>query len=110
LGGTPNLNPAEVANRSATQVREGETLVDMIKENLVAERIAVETYREMIRYFAEKRSDDAVIMERVLAQGREHANDHARSSRRPRGPADARALTGRRGSGLPFSNGAERLD
>src|SRR6266481_4877463 len=51
LGGKPNLNPDGIMSRSATEYVEGENLIEMIKENLVAERIAVETYREMVRYF-----------------------------------------------------------
>lgn len=75
LGGKPNLNPAEVPHRAATQYVEGQTLVDMIKENLIAERIAVETYRDMIRYFAENDPTTRIILERVLAQEEEHANE-----------------------------------
>jgi len=47
----------------------------MIKEDLIAERIAVETYREMVRYFGEKDPTTRIIMERILAQAEEHAND-----------------------------------
>ena len=54
---------------------EGENLVDMIKENLIAERIAIETYREMVRYFGDKDSTTRVMLERILAQEEEHAND-----------------------------------
>ena len=54
---------------------EGENLVDMIKENLIAERIAIETYREMVRYFGEKDPSTRVVLERILAQEEEHAND-----------------------------------
>src|SRR5207244_1110630 len=50
LGGKPNLNPEGVGSRAASQYAEGENLVDMIKEDLVAERIAIETYRELVRY------------------------------------------------------------
>jgi len=75
LGGKPNMNPDEVSGRSSTQYVEGQSLVDMIKENLVAERIAVETYRDMIRYFAEKDPTTRVLLEKVLAQEEEHAND-----------------------------------
>jgi bacterioferritin len=75
LGGKPNMNPEEASFRAATEYREGEDLVDMIKENLVAERIAVETYRDMVRYFAEKDPTTRVLLERVLAQEEEHAND-----------------------------------
>jgi bacterioferritin len=49
--------------------------LDMIKENLIAERIAIETYREMVRYFGEKDPTTRVILERILAQEEEHAND-----------------------------------
>ena len=75
LGGKPDLNPDGVGERAASQYVEGTNLVDMIKENLVAERIAVETYRDMIRYFAEKDPTTRVLLERVLAQEEEHAND-----------------------------------
>src|SRR5262249_809383 len=54
LGGKPNMNPAGLAERSSSQYVEGENLVDMIRENLIAERIAIETYRDMIRFFADK--------------------------------------------------------
>ena len=50
-------------------------LVDMIEENLVAERIAVETYRDLIRYFGDKDPTTRVVLERILAQEEEHAND-----------------------------------
>src|SRR6476646_3770245 len=49
LGGKPNLNPDGVGSRAASEYVEGENLVDMIKEDLVAERIAIETYRDMVR-------------------------------------------------------------
>jgi bacterioferritin len=75
LGGKPNMNPDELTHRSSTQYVEGHDLVEMIKENLVAERIAVETYRDMIRYFAEKDPTTRVLLERVLAQEEEHANE-----------------------------------
>ncbi len=75
LGGRPDLNPEGVASRSATEYVEGENLVDMIKENLIAERIAIETYREMVRYFNEKDPTTRVVLERILAQEEEHAND-----------------------------------
>lgn len=75
LGGKPNLDPDGVTGRAASQYVEGENLVDMIKENLVAERIAVEIYRDMIRHFADKDPTTRVILERVLAQEEEHADD-----------------------------------
>jgi len=75
LGGKPNLNPDNLLSRAATEFVEGENLVDMIKENLVAERIAVETYRDMVRYFGDKDPTTRVMLERILAQEEEHAND-----------------------------------
>lgn len=75
LGGVPNLNPEGLAARSATQYVVGANLVDMIKENLVAERIVIEIYREMIRYFADKDPTSRVLVERVLAEEEDHADD-----------------------------------
>jgi len=75
LGGKPDMNPDGLSSRAASEYVEGENLVDMIKENLVAERIAIETYREMVRYFGEKDPTTRVLLERILAQEEEHAND-----------------------------------
>ena len=75
LGGKPDLNPEGIISRAATEYVEGANLVDMIKENLVAERIAIETYREMVRYFGDKDPTTRVVLERILAQEEEHAND-----------------------------------
>ena len=75
LGGRPDLNPDGVGARAASEYVEGENLVDMIKENLIAERIAIETYRDMVRYFGDKDSTTRVLLERILAQEEEHAND-----------------------------------
>jgi bacterioferritin len=75
LGGKPNFNPEGLASRSASQYVEGGNLVDMIKENLIAERIACEHYRELIRYFADKDPTTRVMMESILTNEEEHAND-----------------------------------
>jgi bacterioferritin len=75
LGGKPDMNPEGLMSRAATEYVEGANLVDMIKENLVAERIAVETYREMVRYFADNDPTTRVVIERILAQEEKHAND-----------------------------------
>ncbi|MBV9760172.1 MAG: ferritin-like domain-containing protein [Acidobacteriaceae bacterium] len=75
LGGTPNFNPEGLATRSASQYVEGANLVEMIKENLVAERIACEHYRELIRFFADKDPTTRVMMEGILTNEEEHAND-----------------------------------
>lgn len=75
LGGKPNFNPEGLASRSASQYVEGENLIEMIKEDLVAERIAIETYREMIRYFSDHDPTTRLLLEKILAQEEEHAND-----------------------------------
>jgi bacterioferritin len=75
LGGNPNFDPDGLATRAASEYGGAETLVDMIKENLIAERIAVDHYRELIRYFAEKDPTTRVMLEGILATEEEHAND-----------------------------------
>ncbi len=75
LGATPNFNPEGLATRSASQYVECDTLVDMIKENLVAERIACEHYTELIRFFGDKDPTTRVLMESILKKEEEHAND-----------------------------------
>jgi bacterioferritin len=75
LGGSPNFSPEGLLSRSASQYVEGANLVEMIKENLVAERIACEHYRELIRYFADKDPTTRVMMEGILTNEEEHAND-----------------------------------
>jgi bacterioferritin len=75
LGGTPNFNPEGLATRSASQYTVGANLVEMIRENLIAERIACEHYRELIRFFADKDPTTRVMMESILSKEEEHAND-----------------------------------
>jgi bacterioferritin len=75
LGGKPNMNPEGILTRSHSEYVEGDTLVDMIKENLIAERIAIESYREMIKYFGESDPSSRRLMESILAKEEEHAND-----------------------------------
>jgi bacterioferritin len=75
LGGKPNFNPEGLTARSATQFVEGNSLLNMIEENLVAERIAIETYREMVRYFANHDPTTRKMLETILAKEEEHAND-----------------------------------
>ncbi len=76
LGGKPNMNPAGLETRSASQYGgDAETLVDMIKENLIAERIAIEHYSELIRFFGDRDPGTRVMLERILLVEEEHAND-----------------------------------
>jgi bacterioferritin len=75
LGGTPNFNPEGLLSRSASQYIEGADLVDMIKENLVAERIAVDHYRELIRYFGNDDPGTKSMLQEILRKEEEHADD-----------------------------------
>jgi bacterioferritin len=75
LGGEPDLNPATLLERSHAEYVEANTLEDMIKENLVAERIAIDSYREMIQYFSDKDPTSRRLMEEILAVEEEHAED-----------------------------------
>jgi bacterioferritin len=75
LGGSPNFSPEGLLSRSASQYVEGANLIEMIKENLIAERIACEHYRELIRFFADKDPTTRVMMEGILTNEEEHAND-----------------------------------
>jgi bacterioferritin len=75
LGGKPNFNPEGLVSRSASQYAEGENLVDMIRENLIAERIAVDHYRELIRYFGDDDPGTRKMLVDILTTEEEHAND-----------------------------------
>ena len=75
LGGEPNFNPDGLLTRSHAEYVEGETLVDMIKEDLVAERIASDSYRDMINYFGNDDPTTRRLMESILAVEEEHADD-----------------------------------
>ena len=75
LGGDPNFNPEGLLTRSASQYSQGGNLVDMIKENLVAERIAVDHYRELVRYFGNNDPGTRNMIEDILRVEEEHAND-----------------------------------
>jgi bacterioferritin len=75
LGGKPNFNPDGLLTRSASQYVEGANLVDMIKENLIAERIAIDHYRELIRYFGDNDPGTRIMLEGILVVEEEHAND-----------------------------------
>jgi bacterioferritin len=75
LGGTPDYNPRGLESRAASQFGEAGNLVEMIKENLIAERIAVDHYRELIRYFGNKDPGTRRMLEEILIKEEEHAND-----------------------------------
>ena len=75
LGGAPDFNPQTLTSRSAAEYSTSDDLVAMIRENLVAERIAVEHYRELIRYFGDNDPVTRVMIEGILAKEEEHASD-----------------------------------
>src|SRR3954465_9048093 len=75
LGGAPDFSPEGLAARSHAQYVEGSSLKDMIRENLIAERIAIESYREIAHYIGEKDPTTRRLMEEILATEEEHADD-----------------------------------
>jgi len=78
LQGEPNLNPEGLTARSHSDYKEGESLVDMIREDLVAERIAIESYSEIARWLGSDDSTTRKLMEEILAKEEEHADDLVR--------------------------------
>jgi bacterioferritin len=77
LGGKPELNPATLTANAHSEYKEGSSLANMIREDLVAERIAIETYREIIQFFGDKDPTSRTLLERILAKEEEHADDMA---------------------------------
>jgi bacterioferritin len=75
LGGRPDFNPAGLATRAASEYGSAGNLIEMIKENLIAERIAVDHYRELIRYFGDDDPATRTMLEGILVVEEEHAND-----------------------------------
>ena len=75
LGGKPDFNPTGLATRAVSEYGTAGNLIEMIKENLIAERIAVDHYRELIRYFGNDDPGTRSLMEGILTVEEEHAND-----------------------------------
>ena len=75
LGGEPNFNPEGMSARSHSEYAEGKTLLDMVREDLVAERIAVESYSEIIRYLGSDDPTTRRMLETIMAKEEEHADD-----------------------------------
>jgi len=75
LGGKPDFNPKSLLQRSVSHYIEGESLADMIREDLVAERVVIDVYREMIKYFGDQDPTTRVLIEGVLEQEEDHASD-----------------------------------
>lgn len=75
LGGKPDFNPKGLLERSISQYVEGETLADMIREDLIAERMVVEVYKDMVRYFGDNDITTRILVEELLKKEEEHASD-----------------------------------
>jgi bacterioferritin len=75
LGGTPDFNPEGLASRSATEYGHAVSLLEMVKENLVAERIAIAHYRDLIHYFHDKDPTTRAMLEGILKDEEDHATD-----------------------------------
>jgi bacterioferritin len=75
LGGDPDFNPRTLADRSHAEYHEGTELGEMITENLVAERIAIESYREMVQFIGDRDPTTRRMLEDILAAEEEHADD-----------------------------------
>ena len=75
LGGTPDFNPEGLSTRAASEYGSAGNLIEMIKENLIAERIAVDHYRELVRYFGNNDPGTRSMLEGILMVEEEHAND-----------------------------------
>ncbi|MBK6854478.1 MAG: bacterioferritin [Burkholderiales bacterium] len=77
LGGEPDFAPDHLSARSHAEYVPGETLTQMIQENLVAERIAIDSYREMVRYLGDQDPTTSVLLKQILAVEEEHADELA---------------------------------
>jgi bacterioferritin len=77
LGGEPNFNPQGMVDRSHSEYADGDSLADMVEEDLIAERIVLESYREIIQYIGEKDSTTRRLLESILAVEEEHAEELA---------------------------------
>jgi bacterioferritin len=75
LGGAPNFSPEGLLTRSHAEYVEGDTLLDMIREDLVAERVAIDSYREMIGFLGNEDPTTRRMLEGILAMEEEHADD-----------------------------------
>jgi bacterioferritin len=75
LGGKPDFNPRSLLERSVSQYIEGESLADMIREDLIAERVVIDVYREMIKFFGDGDPTTRILIEELLEDEEEHASD-----------------------------------
>jgi bacterioferritin len=77
LGGKPEMNPAIISQVSHSEYKEGDSLIDMLREDLIAERIAIDSYREIIKFFGDKDTTTKIMLEKILAKEEEHASELA---------------------------------
>ena len=77
LGGEPNFDPSQLTGRSHSEYRTGRTVEEAIRENLVAERIAIDSYREIIQFIGDSDPTTRRLMEEILETEEEHADDLA---------------------------------
>jgi bacterioferritin len=77
LGGAPNFNPRGILDRDDSQYADTDTLADMMEEDLIAERIAIESYREIIQYIGDKDTTTRRLFESILAVEEQHAEELA---------------------------------
>jgi bacterioferritin len=102
LGGEPNFSPEGLTTRSHAEYTEGVTLVEMIQGDLVAERVAIETYSEIIRWLGDDDPTTRRLIEDILKMEEEHADDLANlleamsANQRPRSAARARPASARK--------------
>ena len=114
LGGKPEMNPAVFAGNAHSEYKEGTTLAEMLKEDLIAERIAIESYRDMVRFFGDKDTTTRRMLEEILAKEEEHADDLTDLRFAQGEGSDARRLyykdevPGQSKAGQPVSNKASK--
>ena len=77
LGGKPEMNPDVLTKHSHSEYKEGTSLADMIREDLIAERIAIDSYRGIIQFLGDRDPTSKRLMERILQKEEEHADDMA---------------------------------
>jgi bacterioferritin len=77
LGGKPEMNPDVLSGHSHSEYKEGTSLTDMIREDLIAERIAIDSYRSIIKFLGDQDPTSKRLMERILEKEEEHADDLA---------------------------------
>jgi bacterioferritin len=75
LGGDPDFNPATVLARSSTEYGQSDVLAKMIEEDLIAERVVIEVYRQLVRWFGNDDPTSRTMFEKILADEEDHAND-----------------------------------